>query len=186
MERAVPDNPNEASQSGKIPRWFHGMGNALRDAVLIAGLSAVLALLVNLVHPERIPFVAEQEYETMVPCPVFGGEVVPLDPGDPALHADQTFVVDARAKAEHDDWHFGDAMNVPYDYLDPTPEDVIQELARRIARSRAQRVVVYGDGQRPDTGEQLGKEISGHGIKNVHFVKGGAPSLREQPAGPKP
>jgi hypothetical protein len=70
-------------------------------------------------------------------------------------------------------------MCVPFDYLDPTPEKTIQDLARRIASSGAKRVVVYGDGDEPDTGEQLGKEISGKGIKNVFFVKGGAPALRK-------
>lgn len=71
-------------------------------------------------------------------------------------------------------------MNVPYDYLDPTPGSVIEELARRIARSKAQRVYVYGDGEDPDSGEQLAREISGKGVRNVFFVRGGAPALQEQ------
>ena len=44
-------------------------------------------------------------------------------------------------------------------------EAAIESLAKAIARSRAQKVIVYGDGDDPDTGEQLGKEISGKGIK---------------------
>ncbi len=69
-------------------------------------------------------------------------------------------------------------MNVPYDYLDPTPDETINEMARRIASSGARRVVVIGDGQKPDSGKWLGKEISGKGIKNVFFVEGGAKALR--------
>jgi hypothetical protein len=48
-------------------------------------------------------------------------------------------------------------------------------------------VVVYGDGGAPDTGELLAREISGHGIKHVFFVEGGAPELRssERPGGPR-
>jgi hypothetical protein len=38
-------------------------------------------------------------------------------------------------------------------------------------------VIVYGDGGRPDSGEYLGKEISGRGIKNVYFIRGGAPAV---------
>ncbi|MFH1131634.1 MAG: hypothetical protein V1754_09875, partial [Pseudomonadota bacterium] len=68
--------------------------------------------------------------------------------------------------------------NITFDYLDPIPKEVLQDLARRIASSKAQRVVVYGDGQNPDSGEQLGKELSIHGIKNIFFIKGGAPMLR--------
>ncbi len=62
------------------------------------------------------------------------------------------------------------------------PDDHLQELAELIASSRATRVVVYGDGGRPDSGEHLGKEISGRGIKNVGFVEGGAPALLERTA----
>jgi hypothetical protein len=51
------------------------------------------------------------------------------------------------------------------------------ELARSIAASGASRVVVYGDGGRPDSGEHLGREISGRGIKNVFFVRGGAAAV---------
>ena len=163
--------------------FFSGMGTVLRDAVLISAACSLVGLLVNLFHPEKIPYIAKEEYETLVPCPEPGGEVTPMEPSDPALQAKETFVVDARMKEEHAEWNFRGAMNVPYDYLDPTPDEVIHELARKIAKSRAQRVAVYGDGDRPDTGEQLGKEISGKGIKNVFFVKGGAPALK-QPAAP--
>ena len=154
----------------------------MRDAVLITVAFSVVGLLVNLFHPEKIPYIAEDEYETLVPCPEPGGEVTPLEASDPALDAPETFVVDARLEEEHASWNFSQAVNVPYDYLDPTPEETIEELARRIARAKAQRVVVYGDGDLPDTGEQLGKEISGKGIKNVYFIKGGAPALKSQKA----
>jgi len=52
-----------------------------------------------------------------------------------------------------------------------------------VGKSRSLGVVVYGDGDMPDTGEWLAKELSGHGIKHVVFVNGGAPELRslEQP-----
>jgi hypothetical protein len=156
-----------------------GLGVALRDAILITLIASGVGAGINLVHPERIPFVAQQQYETLVPCPEPGGEVTAMTPNDPLLTASETFLVDARAEGEHAFWSFGDAMNVPYDYLDPTPDEVVQDLAERIARSKAQRVVVYGDGATPDTGEQLGREISGKGIKNVVFVAGGAPALKK-------
>ncbi len=152
----------------------------LRDAALISTLASVLGLMVNLVHPEGISLVAQQEYQTMVPCPVFGGEVQKLTPHDPSLVKKTTFLIDAREASVFDDWSLRGAVNVTFDYLDPTPPEVILELAQKIASSRAQRVVVFGDGARPDTGEQLGRDIAGHGIKNVHYVEGGAPALRAQ------
>ena len=83
-------------------------------------------------------------------------------------------------------WKFRDAMNIPYDYLEPIPDEDLKELTRRISRSRARRVVVYGDGKNPDCGEQAGKEISGKGIKNVYFVVGGAPALKGEKPGSGP
>jgi hypothetical protein len=150
----------------------------LRDAAIATGISFTVGLLVHLVRPDAIPFIADQEYELFVPCPESGGEANPVPADAPVLLADDAFVVDARSKEEFDTWHLRRAVNISFDYLDPTPKEVLEDLARTIARSRARRVVVYGDGDTPDTGEQLAREISGHGIKHVFFVEGGAPELR--------
>ena len=165
--------------------WLGGVIVSLKDAVTITGISLVVGLLVNLVHPQAIPFVADEAYEILVPCPEPGGQVIGLDLNDAAIFTDAIFLVDARSRDDFDAWRFRQATNVPYDYLDPTPEETLHHLAKTIARSRAERVVVYGDGEVPDTGEQLAKEISAHGIKRVFFVRGGAPRLRtlEKPGG---
>jgi hypothetical protein len=166
----------------KKQTWFSGLGTALRDAVLITAACSVMGLLVNLFHPEKIPYIAEEEYETLVPCPEPGGEVTPLEATDPSIHAEDTFIVDARRKPEHQVWKLRDAMSIPYDYLEPIPDQTLKELIRRTQKTGARRVLVYGDGKDPDSGEQAGREISGKGIKNVFFVKGGAPALK----GPEP
>ena len=163
---------------------FSGMGTALRDAVLITAACSLVGLLVNLFHPEKIPYIAEEEYETLVPCPEPGGEVTPLEATDAFVNAQDTFIVDARQKNEHQAWKLRDAMNIPYDYLEPIPDEVLMELIKRTQKSGARRVLVYGDGKNPDSGEQAGKEISGKGVKNVFFVKGGAPALKgDEPGG---
>jgi hypothetical protein len=167
----------DASALGPF-RWRDEMAGVLRDALIAAGISFAVGLLFNLARPDGIPFVAEQPYELFVPCPEPGGEVTPMAADAPDLLADDTFVVDARSGEEFDAWRLRRAINISYDYLDPTPEETLRELAEMIARSGARRVAVYGDGDAPDTGEQLAKEVSGHGIKHVFFVVGGAPALR--------
>jgi hypothetical protein len=166
-----------------LGRWRAEMGVVLRDAVITAGISFAVGLLVNLARPDAIRFIADQPYELFVPCPEPGGEVTPIAADAPAVLADDTFVVDARSKEEFEAWRLRRAINIPYDYLDPTPKETLKELARTIARSRAKRVLVYGDGDTPDTGEQLAREVSGHGIKHVFFVEGGAPELRSSEGG---
>jgi len=160
-----------------------GLKRTLLEACLVVLGCSVLGAAVNLVHPRGIPLIARHAYETLVPCPEPGGEVGRVGPADPSLEAEGNVFVDARDPGAAARWRFREAVNVPYDYLDPTPEEVLRDLARSIARSGARQVVVYGDGDRPDSGEQLAREISGHGIKNVVFVTGGAPALETRQEG---
>lgn len=153
------------------------LARTVREAAVVAGASALLALAANAVRPSGLPLVARAPYETLVPCPEPGGPVLGLEPDDPVLASPRSFLVDARSAGEYGAHHMPAAVNVAFDWLDPLPEERLRELARAIAASRATRVVVYGDGGRPDSGEFLGREISGRGIKYVHFVRGGAPAL---------
>jgi len=158
--------------------WKEEMIIIFRDALLATSVSAIVALLVNLVHSEPLDYFADQDYEILVPCPEPVGEVSSLQVQDPLLLAEESYIVDARPASQYQRWHFRYAVNVTYDYLEPTPERVLQKIAQEIAKSRVNRVVVYGDGDTPDTGEQLAKELSGKGIKNVFFVVGGAPAIQ--------
>lgn len=153
------------------------MGRALVEAVVVAAVAGGLALLVNGVRPDGLPVVATDPYETLVPCPEPGGPVDGVAADDPMLDDPHTFLLDARSPEEYAEWHLPRAVNVPYDWLDPLAGTTLQELARAIAVSRARTVVVCGDGGRPDSGEHLGREISGRGIHNVCFVVGGAGAL---------
>jgi hypothetical protein len=152
----------------------------LREATVIAVAASTLALAVNALRPRGLPLVAHSPYEILVPCPEPGGPVTALEPGEVAPASARTFLIDARDGAAFGAGHFPGAVNVPYDWLEPVPEARLRELARAIAASRATRVVVYGDGGRPDSGEHLGREISGRGIRHVAFVRGGAAALLGQ------
>jgi hypothetical protein len=159
----------------------NGWGSAVRDSLLVVAIASAVALLVNgFLNPHAIPLIAEHEYETLVPCPEPGGKVTPVAAMESLAAPERTFWIDARPEEDFHRWHHAQAVNVTYDYLDPTPNHIIKELVHKIARSKAQRVFVYGDGDDPDTGEQLGREISGKGIRNVYFIKGGAPALHEE------
>jgi hypothetical protein len=148
----------------------------LLDATAVALAGVVTALVINALRSDGLALVADTPYQTLVPCPEPGGPVEALDFRSPDISSPGSVIVDARSKAEFDEHHLSGAVNVPYDWLDPVPEDTLAELASSIAASGATRVVVYGDGGRPDSGEYLGKEISGRGIKNVFFIRGGAPT----------
>lgn len=156
---------------GAVSSWRR----SLVEAAIVTVVMAVVGIGVNAVRPLGLPLVATNPYQILVPCPEPGGPVEAVGPGDPELLAPRTFLVDARSAAQYEARHLSGAVNLTYDWLDPVPEDELLALAREIAASGATRVVVYGDGGRPDSGEHLGREISGRGIKNVCFLSGGAP-----------
>jgi predicted sulfurtransferase len=160
----------------------------LRDAGLVLLVSAVAALSVNAVRPNRIPLVADRPYETLVPCPEPGGEVAAMAASDPLLHDKGTLVVDARSAAEYQAWHFPGSVHAPFDWLAELDEvrPVVRKLAKQAAATHRQRVVVYGDGGDPDTGLEWAKLLAAEGIKHVHYLRGGAPALVGKPPSPKP
>ncbi len=146
----------------------------VRDAALITAASAVVALVVNTARSDGLPLVAEEEYQILVPCPEPLGEVEGLPPAEMTRSDEGTLVLDAREEAAFEAWHLPGARSVPFDFLESTPRAQIE----RIAGSGAQRVVVYGDGEDPDSGRELAREIAGQGIRNLWFVEGGAPALK--------
>ena len=173
--------------TGVLPRpggrtFLGELGRSALEAAVVAAVATVVALAVNALRPDGLPLVADEPYQTLVPCPEPGGPVRELPATDPEIESPRTFLVDARTPREYELGHLPGAVNVRYDWLDPVPEERLRELAREIAASGAVRVVVYGDGSRPDSGEYLGREISGRGIKNVCFVRGGAPALLDERA----
>jgi rhodanese-related sulfurtransferase len=150
----------------------------LRDAALLTVASAVVALAFNALRTDGIALVQTSEYDILVPCAEPGGEVAELNPADPLVSDPSSLLVDARSSEAFQAWHLPPAVSIPFDYLESTSAADL----KKVTASRAARVVVYGDGDDPDSGRELAKELSGKGIRNVFVVVGGAPALR----GPAP
>jgi len=160
--------------TGSLSDPFPPLTVAARDAAVLVLLCAGIAFAFNALRREGIPLVQKIEYEILVPCPETLGEADPVPADSPLLTDGRTLLLDARSPEEHARWSREGSWNVPFDYLSPTDPAVV----KRIASSKAARVVVYGDGADPDSGEQLAREIAGRGIRNVGFVPGGAVSLK--------
>ena len=150
----------------------------VRDALIVLAACAAVGSAVNLARPHGIPFVQKTEYQILVPCPEGSGEAPGLAPSDASIWEPRTLLVDARPAAEHAAWHPSGALHLPFDYLAPAPKTEVG----KIASSGRARVVVFGDGADPDSGEQLARELAGKGIRNVSFVQGGAKPLQEAAA----
>ena len=150
-----------------------GAALVMRDAVIAAVACAAVGVGANAVRRDGLPLFAERPYETLVPCPEPLGEVAPVRGSDPRLADERTLVLDARAASDFEAWHRQGAWSVPFDYLDRVPDDAV----RRVAASGASLVVVYGDGDDPDSGRELARELAGRGVRNVAYVDGGAKAM---------
>jgi hypothetical protein len=145
----------------------------VRDAALVALASTALGLGFNGLRANGIPLRATGPYEIFRPCPEATGKAEALEPG---AIGPSDLLVDARSRAEHERWHPRGALSVPFDYLESTPPARVKQ----VAQTRSRRVVAFGDGGEPDSGAELARDLAGRGIRNVHYVRGGAPALRAQ------
>ncbi len=145
----------------------------IRNSVIITIVVSVLAIIINFIHPNRIPLVAKQPYEIYVPCPDTTGEVKEIDTKEFFSLSGESAVIDARIREEFEKWHFGGAVNIPYDFLAPVCPLKIKE----IIAMKKKYVIVYGDGEEPDSGKELAKEIAGKGVRNVYYLRGGIKNL---------
>ena len=145
----------------------------IKKTFLLTGAGILLGLLSNAVRPGGLPWAATQPYETFVPCPEPVKDVLPLDPGAFSVTDPSMLLIDARPNEAARCFQVPSALRVPFDYLRPVPDTML----KRIARSRAQKVIIFGDGGMPDNGHELARELAGGGIKNVFFVRGGIAGL---------
>jgi rhodanese-related sulfurtransferase len=173
--RRSASRPRDAAATNN-PSW----GAALRDAAIVVALSAALSLGLNSVRSSgRIPLVAKQPYDVIVPCPEHQGSAAAITAAQLATGEKGLVLVDGRDRAAYAAWHLPGSLSLPYDYLEPPTVESVKQLLR----TRARRVVIYGDGENPDSGEQLARELNRKGVKNVSFVAGGAPALRARGGG---
>ena len=166
------DNTNLGSTNSRLWR------RVLRDAGGIVGVGVLMATVTNVLRGStRLPWVATKPYEIVVPCPEPVGQAQAIAPTSAALRGFASYVIDARSTTEFATWHWPGAVNIPFDWLGPPVKEEVYQLAKKVAASKSKQIVVYGDGEDPDSGREWARLLSGGGIRNVLYVEGGAPAL---------
>jgi hypothetical protein len=187
-----PTSPNELrAESKPPPRSSDGEPRVepklaplrwkvvFRDAGLILLVGGGIGMLSNLVRPsERLPLVATKPYDIVVPCPEPVGSANPVTATSAYMRDFTSLVIDARTEDSFAAWHWPGAINVPFDWLGPPVQAEVERLAKRVTATKAKRLVIYGDGDDPDSGREWARLLAGGGIRNVFYVEGGAPALQ--------
>ena len=174
-----------------------GWKTVVRDAALVALASSAVALGANALRSDSLELVASRPHVVLVPCPTdVLGPAEPIAAADPRLRAPGTLLVDAREADAFATWHADGAVRLTYDLLEESPQ-FKDEIASLLAEhGRATLVAVYGDdeagfttasgapGDEAGTGFRLAGALSAQGMRQVHYVLGGAAALRAALAAP--
>ncbi|MFH1530949.1 MAG: rhodanese-like domain-containing protein [Pseudomonadota bacterium] len=157
-----------------------------RDAILLLGLSLVIAIPFDLLRDEGIDLVAATSYDDKIlqPCPE-SEEIAPqmsalvLPLGPQLVIPEGTVLVDASAPETFAQGHLPGALSIPYDELDTLTDEDVQ----RLQGLKPRRVVVYCNGWEEETdllarypentpGNQVANELKGRDFRDVRYIKG--------------
>lgn len=152
---------------------------AVRDATILVIAAVTIGVVSNMVrHKDKLSWIQATPYDLLVPCPEPVGQAQTIQANSPLVLDRTSLLIDARTSSDYAEWHIEHAINVPFDWLGPPVKDDVTRVTQMIARSNAKRVIVYGDGDNPDSGREWARLLSGGGIRNVNFIEGGAPAFR--------
>jgi 3-mercaptopyruvate sulfurtransferase SseA len=152
----------------------------VRDATIVVLAAAAIGVVSNMVrHKEKLSWIQATPYDLLVPCAEPVGQAQIIQASSPLVLDRTSLVIDARATSDYAAWHIERAISVPFDWLGPPVQDDVTRVTQMITRSNAKRVIVYGDGDNPDSGREWARLLSGGGIRNVSFIDGGAPAFRQ-------
>jgi len=171
IEKVAAKTP-DSTPSRQTVLWQIG-----RDTAIVVVAAATLALGVNMLRDNGIPLVQQEAYNILVPCPEAVGDAEQIPADDSRVLDERSLVLDVRLESDFKAWHLPGAENQPFDWLGPPVDKEVSEVAMKIAASGAHRVIVYGDGDDPDSGREWARLLSGARIKHVFYVQGGGPAL---------
>ncbi len=155
----------------------------IREAVILVALSTVLALGINLVSPNAIPYVGEyREIHTG------DGPIVPPEasPGDPPFidintanmlyTTDQAIWLDARIPEEYVCGTIPGALNISFDYLPASDEEMYAQFDSVLAGvAKDDPIIVFCGGEECEASLHMARLMQDDlGYSNLQVFYGGA------------
>lgn len=137
------------------------------QTVMVIGVSAALALLVNGMRKGGLPLVPPFPPEYRCPSQLTEGRAISVKEALRRHGQDGVIFVDARLKTSYDHSHIANAINLPYSFLEAVPPEAVDRL-------RSYRwVVVYCNTESMERSRLMAGELSEAGLQNIYYLEGG-------------
>lgn len=139
----------------------------VKQILILLGITLLLAAGVNLLHPNRIPWVGDWGAHVEARTVKEGVALAQLSDVLNSLRGGLHLLVDARPAEAHAHGHIQGALSVPFEALDSSravPPEVLNS---------ALPLIVYGSGPERDDGLMLAMHLRGLGCTDVSLFVGG-------------
>ena len=137
------------------------------QVVAVIAFSAVIAVIVNGAREVSLPLIMPFQPEYHCSSGMEAGPVLTPEAALASFGKAGAVFVDARAGEDYGKGHIQGAVNIPYSFLEPLPEDAMNRLKTyRI-------VVVYCDTREGQRSKLMAGEIYRSGIKGAFYLEGG-------------
>ena len=133
--------------------------------ILLAG--GILAGLVNLIHPGRIPWIQDWDNYVESKARAAGMEIIPLNAAYSIHQAGDHRFVDARASSEFSKGHISGAVSLPFENMDENFDVLMQLLEAEDP------LVVYCSNRACDDALLLAVELRNMGKSNLYYYVDG-------------
>lgn len=157
----------------------------IKQALLILIVTVIVALGVNLVHPDSIPYIGDWRELSSGDGPIVPPEAGEGDPPFIALDkahvefvAGNTVFVDARDPSEFECGTIPGSINIPFDYL---PYDGLDQYfdSTLAGVAKDDPIVVFCSGEECDLSLHLARNLQDFGYTNLMIFFGGSREWEE-------
>ena len=137
------------------------------QVVAVIAFSVVIAVIVNGAREVSLPLIMPFQPEYHCSSGMEAGPVLTPEAALASFGKAGTVFVDARPGEDYEKGHIQGAVNIPYSFLEPLPEDAMNRLKTyRI-------VVVYCNTREGQRSKLMAGEIYRSGIKDAFYLEGG-------------
>jgi len=143
------------------------LNEVIRQAFFILFLSVVIGLVVNMIHPDSIPVIADWSTENRLTSDSGETLIIPLSLAKKLFEKNEAVFMDARDKNQFELGHIKGAKNLPWHAVDDYFMNIAQDLPNDTV------IITYCDGESCDLSHDLALFLKKMGFNHVNVLVNG-------------